>query len=157
MRTAQEMGWSERTVTVNRVRLINTLKANQEKHMAEYKEAVAGYQDMIAGRLQALQKKALDKLRDQYSKLVEKIQEFDLEDPDCPIADRVVLLSEQSISLQVPKDHSRDYQVALEMAEWEVGENVELTQSQFQCFVLDDWDWKRGFEHLNKTYTAKKF
>jgi len=39
------------------------------------------------------------------------------------------------------------------MAEWEVNDTVELTQSQFQCFVLDDWDWRHEFDVLNARYS----
>ena len=44
MRELRNMsGDDERTTTVNRLKLIEQLKANREKHIHEYEEAKAGY------------------------------------------------------------------------------------------------------------------
>ena len=81
------MGWSERTVTVNREDLLATLKGNREQHRRDYIESMQGY---------------------------------------CQTA------SEALAAIIAALSSTKPYDVAIAMAEWEVGDTIELTQSQFQ-------------------------
>ena len=152
MRDAIEMGWNERTVTVNRMKLLETLKANRDQHQKAYRESVAGYREAATEALKKQVAKARKAIEDNAAMIATKIERFDPEDP---LSNQVVVLRQTSFTLEVPKDHTKSYDVAIEMAEWEVSENIELTQSQFQCFVMDDWDWKQSFEHLNRSYSQR--
>lgn len=147
-----ERGWSERTVTVNRSNLIEKLYANREQHQKDYAEALAGYKEQATAAARKAMRRATVDLADAEKAILDKIARFDPEDP---VSDQVVLLQAVSFRLPVPQNHSRAYDVAIKMAEWEVADTIEITQSQFQCFVLDDWDWKRDFTHLNKTYSNR--
>lgn len=151
MKDAFEMGWSERTVNVCRLKLLETLKSNRDKHRREYRESVNGYCAAAVEELQKQVAKAKKAIEDNAAMIAAKIERFDPEDP---LSNQVVVLSQKSFTLEVPKDHTKSYDVAIQMAEWEVGDNIELTQSQFQCFVMDDWDWKERFSNLNKMYAA---
>ncbi len=91
-------------------------------------------------------------IKDNEAMILAKLERFDPEDPP---SSQMVVLNQIAFHLEVPRDHTKSYDVAIQMAEWEVGETVELTQGQFQCFVMDDWDWKDEFAHLNKRYTSK--
>lgn len=153
MNDAIQRGWSERTVTVNRTELLKTLEANREKHRAAYLEAVAGYRVMATEKLDKLRTRALRQLADNFCLVQGKIDKFDPTDEDA-LGSTVVLLQGLSFTLAVPEDHTKSYDVAIEMARWEVGDTITLTQGQFQCFVLDDWEWQRQFQHLNKTYVG---
>jgi len=153
MRDPIEMGWNERTVTVNRMKLLETLKSNREKHQKAYREAVAGYREAATEALNEQVAKARMAIEDNAAMIAVKIERFD---PDDPLSNQVVVLGQMAFTLEVPKDHTKSYDVAIEMAEWEVDDNIKLTQSQFQCFVMDDWDWKPSFEHLNKSYTQRR-
>lgn len=154
MKDALGMGWEERTVTVSREKLLSTLKENREKHAREYQESVAGYKVLAKERLQKKLSWARKTLKANFDEVSRKIDEFDLDDDENPLTDTVSMLSSVSFSLEVPRDHTKSYDVAISMAEWEVGDTIELTQSQFQCFVLDDWDWKKKFSVMNKLYTS---
>lgn len=149
MQTSIEQGWNEREVTVNREKLLETLKANREKHIKEYNESVAGYKQQASERLLSLKKRILASVDENFVSIQHKIDHFD---PEEPLQDRVVLTNVTSFDLQVPRSYEKSYDVAIQMAEWEVSETITLKQSQFQCFVLDDWDWKTKFSLLNKTY-----
>jgi hypothetical protein len=153
MRDAIQMGLGERTVTVNREQLLATLKENREKHQKEYQESVAGYKVLAGERLAKLHAKAEAALMEQRELLNRKIAEFDPEDED-RLDDHVTLINTMTFHLKVPVDHTSSYDVAIKMAEWEVADVVELTQGQFQCFVMDDWDWQEEFKHLNKAYSV---
>ena len=149
MRDSIDRGWSERTVTVKRTDLLETLKANRVKHQDAYREAVAGYREEAKQSLLRQVEKARRAIDDNAAMLDSKIDRFD---PYDPMQNQVLVLGQVSFTLEVPTDHTKSYDVAISMAEWEVGDTIELTQSQFQCFVLDDWDWKEGFENLSKFY-----
>jgi hypothetical protein len=150
MKDTLDMGWSERTVTVRRLKLLETLRTNRDQHKKLYEESVAGYRHAAAESLQKQVAKAQKTIADNAAMLSARIDRFD---PDDPMPNQVVVLGQVSFTLEVPADHTKSYDVAIEMAEWEVGENIELTQSQFQCFVMDDWDWKPRFDTLNKSYS----
>lgn len=154
MRTAIEQGWEEREVTVNRLQLLATLKANREKHIKEYNEAVAGYKEQATERLVSLKSRLLKSVDENFAKIQENISKFN---PDEPLQDTIYLTNTTSFSLQVPRSYEKSYDVAIGMAAWEVAETVTLKQSQFQCFVLDDWEWKAAFQNINKTYAGAKF
>ena len=153
MKDSIERGWRERTVTVDRLKLLDTLKTNRETHQREYRESVAGYRQAAIKELERQLAKAVRLVQENGSIIRMKIEKFD---PDDPLDDLVTVISSISFNLEVPKDHTKSYDVAIEMATWEVSETIELTQSQFQCFVMDDWEWKREFEGLNKTYSGRK-
>lgn len=147
------MDWNERTVTVNRMKLLQTLKVNRDKHRKEYIEAVAGYREAAIKALNKKVANAHKTIDDNAAMIAAKIERFD---PEHPLPNQVVVLEETSYMLEVPRDHTKSYEVAIEMAEWEVGENIELTQSQFQCFVMDDWDWKQSFQVLSRSYSRQR-
>ena len=151
MQASIERGWGDREVTVNRQKLLDTLRSNREKHIKEYTEAVAGYKAQATDRLANLKKRIVKDINENFVKIQEKIDKFD---PEEPLTDHVTLTSMTSFSLQVPRSYEKSYDIAIQMAEWEVSETITLKQSQFQCFVLDDWEWKVSFEHLNKTYAG---
>lgn len=151
MRDVLEMGLGERTVVVEKSRLLSTLKENRQKHQREYDDAVAGYKQLATERLTDLKSKAASKLDSNFESIQARIDAFDPDDGE--LTDVVTLLSSMTFNLKVPRNHVESYNVAIEMAEWETRDEIELTQRQFQCFVLDDWDWQNEFKALSKTYT----
>lgn len=58
------------------------------------------------------------------------------------------------INLTTPENHEEDYVRAIEMCDWEVKDEVELTEAEFQQFVQDKWQWKNNFEASNMMYTG---
>ena len=140
----------ERTVTVERQKLICTLKENRSTHSEDYQQAVRDYKDLARDRLAASKRKAEQRLEDRFARISQAIDRFDPDDDE--LTDRVTVIDAVTFNLRVPQDHTKAYNVAIQMAEWEVGDTVELTQFQFQCFVLDDWDWKPEFARLQQDY-----
>lgn len=153
MREVLSGGLSPRKVKVQRLKLLETLKQNLDTHRKEYQESLLAYQSLAKERLHKLQRKAQQALADNFAAIEQKIDRFDPESEDHDLSDTVVLLNTLSFNLKVPQDHSRSYEVAIQMAEWEVEETIELTQDQFQAFVLDDWEWQQEFKFLNRSYT----
>jgi hypothetical protein len=125
-RRLHERKMSLRTVTVDKAKLIETVEKNKEFHAKEYEETWAEYVKAI--------RKALDVVAEQAR-------------------DNVVNLAELN-SLPKPRSYVDDYEEALEILRWEVGEQVELDRDEFKNYVLDDWNWKAGFETSKSTLAA---
>lgn len=149
MRDALELGLGERTVEVKRDDLLETLKTNKEAHKKAYEQAVKDYKEVACAELEKAFTKAKRSLDGNLKELKNRVLDDERDTPE-----QIILLPQIMVKLPVPQDHSRSYEVAIQMARWEVNDTVELTQSQFQCFVLDDWDWKRKFESDNATYAS---
>lgn len=156
MRTALERGWEMKKVTVKTSELLETLQKNMEQHIKDYQEAVNDYKAVARDKLAEHIEKAVARLEKSAGDIREKIDTFNPSDPD-RVRDTVTILQSVQFTLPVPQDHRKDYEVAIQMCKWEVNETIELSQDEFQCFVLDDWTWKDDFlgtkmsyEHMNR-------
>lgn len=114
-----------RTVKVKKNDLIDKIKTNQTKHVEEFNKAVTSY------KLEALEQ--LAKLKD------------DIEKGEMGI----------KLSLVVPINRTSEYDKVIEMFKWDVNDEVELTQSEFNEYVHDDNDSARQASVSNSFYAAK--
>lgn len=112
-------------VTVKKRDLTEKLTANRAAHRAIFDEAVAGYQAMA------------EKLLEQHLAEV-----------------RAGKMKVVNVFLDVPEDHTRDYDRVLGMLEMSVADEVTLSQQDFAMYVQDDWSWKRQFLTSNSTYSG---
>jgi len=131
MRNERESGL--KFVKVKRKQLVEKLKANRETHKAEFKEAWEGY-------VQTVIDTAKENLRDakKWSKEPSEAHHFD----SAPSA---------------PKNHTKEYDRAIALLEWEVEDEVELSTNDFNCYVLDDWSWKRDHAMSMSSYANKSY
>lgn len=113
----------EMDITVDRIQLLETLKANRETHGESFKQAMTGYV--------ALQ-------REELENLLKKLNDGEA------IPSRLRELP--------PEDHTKDYDEAIAMMEWAIGPEVLLTQSQFRQYVMDNWGWKEQWTASNTGY-----
>lgn len=58
------------------------------------------------------------------------------------------------IRLPVPEDHTEDYDAAIEALEWEVADEVELDQREFNTLVRNQWSWAEAFASNTQAYTT---
>lgn len=115
--------FNESYVTVSKKELLDFLRANQKKHRDVFLKACDGY------RVKAIE--ALDSmLTDAKSNL--KIR--------------------QSIELIEPEDHTSDYDRVIRMLEMSQAENIKISESQFRCYVLDEWQWMNHFVGSTQRY-----
>lgn len=110
-------------ITVSKDRLLQTLTANRETHRAQFLQAQEGFRAAVVAQLD-------ERLADARK------------------GKRVSL----TIALPEPQDHTPDYDRAIQMVEWNLSDEVELAEHDFQTYVLDDWNWKRQFAATNSTY-----
>ena len=111
-----------RTVTISKKKLIETLKTNKDAHIKDYDEAVDAY---------------ITEVNKQLVELKDKIDSGDLD---------------ISLRLIKPVDNSHKYDEIIELYEWEINENVELTKQEFESYVLDKASFAQEARFSNQTY-----
>jgi hypothetical protein len=113
------------TVKVNKADLLEALRVNREAHEGIYQEALEGYKETALAQLQ----KHLADVQRGAMKVI-------------------------SIMLPAPENHTRDYDRVIKMVEMSVDDELELDQTEFAQYVMDDWHWKRQFLASNSSYSA---
>lgn len=116
------------TTTVDRKKLLETLKSNLERHTAIVQEAKNGYIEKA--------KKALEKKLNQLKE------------------NKIVSLT---FTLYPPTDYSEIYKSAIQMLEWNSSESVELHAGEFRQLVQDEWDWTDSFLASSMQYSNQAF
>ena len=114
-------------IKVAKAELLSILKKNRDSHKAVFEEAQKGY------RKEAIE--ALDKA---------------LQDARSGRNIRTV------IRLDAPVNQTSDYDRAIKMVEMSIDENIEIGETDFANYVLDDWHWKtQNFNATNAYYIQK--
>lgn len=111
--------------TVDKAKLITKLKKNRKKHLGIYEEAVRVYRKRMIAEL-----------------------EQSLRDAKNGGAIR------RSVSLPLPENHTEDFDAAIDMLEWNVADQVELTERVFRQLVRNEWGWLQSFESNTSIYAA---
>lgn len=112
-------------ITANKAEILARLKVNREKHSKIVAEAREGY---VKDAKEALKRRLKQLNEGKITSLV--------------------------FSLHVPEDHTKEYDLAIEMLELSQTPVVELTSDQVQCLVQDRWGWKRSFLCANSGYSV---
>jgi len=112
-----------RTILLKKDELIAKIKENKEIHEKEYEEAVKAYK-----------KEALKQLAEQTKKVEQGALDAKLE-------------------LVTPQNRSENYDKIIEMFEWDVRDEVELSQGEFLEYVQDENDFAREAKFANAYYT----
>ena len=115
---------------------------------------MAGYKEMAIAKLQEGYEKAKVKLEDNLASGLLRLNQFD-ESKVASTPDYITLVDAIQVQLKVPRNSADAYDAAIDMANWDVRETLELTHEEFQCFVRDIWDWSSSFATTNSLY--KKF
>lgn len=114
-------------IRMNKTSLLKKVKANREDHKKDYEEAVIGHR-----------------------KAVIELLELNLK-----TAKNGGLLVTH-ISLPIPITKVNEYDRAIAMFENSVDTIIELSTYEFDCYMLDNWDWKAQTMFTNSTYKALK-
>ena len=115
----------QRTIKVEKGQLLATLKEHKEAHIVEYGKAVQAY------KLEAIE---------QLGKLLKQAED-----------DKLQL----KLKLIEPIDNTGNYDKIIAMFDWEVDNVVELTQSEFNEYVLDENSFTEMARESNAMYSAK--
>lgn len=118
-----------RKITVDKADLAETITRNRDAHKAEYDKAVEVYR----------------------VRFVEEAKKF-AEDSIARSRQRVAFGN--FVWLPVPEEHTEDYDRALLMLDWELGDTVELSQEEFATLVQNQWNWIRSFTANTSSYVS---
>lgn len=113
-------------VRIKKADLIEILTKNRAEHRGIFEEAVDGYRQKAVATLE--ENLALLKANKHH---------------------RIA-----NIYLQLPEDHTRDYDRAIKMMEMTTDEEVVLPEAEFKSYVMDDWSWANQFYGTNSVYSA---
>lgn len=119
--------FSESKVTIKKTDLLDAVRKNRDTHEKEYLAAREGYRETVIKRLEV----TLEGVRAGGS--------FDL-------AEFHALASK-------PTSHTKDYDRVIRMMEMSTADEVTVSETQFSCYVLDEWNWKAQFALTNATYS----
>lgn len=111
-----------RTMMVNKANLITKIKENKVAHIRAYAKAMIAYK-----------KEALKQLAEQVIK--------------AKAGDTTLRLN-----LITPIDNTKAYDATLEMFEWDINGEVELTQKEFNEYVRDETEAARHASISNQMY-----
>lgn len=122
------------SIKMNRLELLGIVRANLDKHKADYTESLVDY-DV------AMKKIAAENLK------IAKINQKKLDMG----ADVSTLLSAKSW-LAAPNSYEKEYSRAIRMLELSVEEVIDIEEDIFNQLVLDEWGWKKHFTATSTMY-----
>ncbi len=125
-------------ITVEKARLVARLQENLETHKKSFKEAYAGYLDARATAIVRIAEvaSATDHLKKKdRKKLTEVWNTYS--------------------NLDVPQDHSKDYDQALALMDWDTKEDMDLSIQDFEYFINDNWEWTGKFQRTMSSYSNR--
>lgn len=106
--------------------LLKKVRANREKHIADFKKAMDEYRKDLIIVLEKKIKAAKENQRVYHS-----------------------------IQLEYPVEFSAEYDRAIQMLEMTSDETVSLDPVLFAQLVQDEWDWKDQFSNSTQSYLNK--
>lgn len=113
-------------VLLDRNELLEIVRENKEKHVAEYHEAVTDFKKAVFN----VTKENLSLARTGRLEEIARIKSI----PNAPVS------------------YEDNYNRAIRMLELSVEDQVELEEQIFNQLVLDEWHWKLMFTTMNATY-----
>lgn len=113
-------------IKMNRLELLEIVRANKITHVTEFNEAVEDYKKLVLKITQANAKYAKKADLEEFKKI-----------KAIPSA---------------PASYENDYKRAIRMLELSVEDVIEVEEDIFNQLVLDEWSWKRSWTMSNTSY-----
>jgi len=117
-------------ILVKRKNLAWTLKENREKHLKHYEEAKNNWFVQTSNQLAAM----AETIRNQK---------------ELPKSTHELIKG-----IDIPVNFVDDYDAAILRFEWDTRDQIELTQAEFQQFVMDKWQWAPSFASNTLKYSG---
>jgi len=113
-------------ITVEKAALIAKLQTNRDEHRSMFIKAQERYRDAM-------------------------IVELDRALTEARAGDPI----RRAFTLPVPEDHTEEFNTAIEMLQWETGDEVVLGHRDFQRYVQNRWEWAASFAANTQAYLAE--
>lgn len=118
-------------IKMKREELLAIVRANLEKHIADYDEAVSDYKALVLATASANLKLAKTADLKEFSKIKQ--------------------------TPSAPRSFEDSYKRAIRMLELSVDDIIEVEEDVFNQLVLDEWTWKSSFVATSAMYKAGAF
>jgi hypothetical protein len=112
-------------VIVDKAELLATLQANRDNHGSSYKLACDGFRAEAVRRIDRMLTDA-----------------------------RGSGVVTQYVGLIEPQDHTGDYDRVIRLFSMSVDSRAVLSEREFGCYVMDQWEWANDFRLLTTSYAA---
>lgn len=113
------------TITVNKAKLLTTLQENRNAHRNLFLTAQVIFRDKV-------------------------IQTLDRHLEEARAGGQIKLW----IHLPEPEDHTASFDQAIAMVQWAEGDTIDLTEKDFQRYVLNNWEWQQSFAANTQSYVG---
>lgn len=110
---------------IKRETLLDVIRKNRENHKSIVMEALEGYRKDVIAELERELEAA------KAGKRLRRFMQFDQ-----------------------PVDQTREYDRAIRSLEMDIRDEIELTEQEFACYVMDQWQWRQAFVVGNAKYSA---
>lgn len=117
------------SIKVNKVNLISKITEERDKHAALYVEAVETYKKRFVAEAERFARDTIDR-----------------------VANGIHFVN--FAWLPVPEEHTEDFNRAIEMLQWEIADEVTLSEYDFQTLVQNQWGWAKSFASNTTSYTT---
>jgi hypothetical protein len=107
--------------------LLDILGKNKESHRSQFEEAIDGYKE-------AVEKWLCERL--EIIKSGRQVTDLYFTGP-------------------LPEDHTKDYDRVIRMLNMTTEDQIELTETDFSQYVMDEWGWKQKFLETTANYSKK--
>ena len=112
-----------RTIKVDKKQLIAKIKENKENHIKEYEKAVENFKKEAAKKIKEL---SVSLKNENFDKL--------------------------KLSMTVPENRSNEYDKLVLQFEWEIEDQVELSQGEFNEYIHDETPFAKQAKYSNTFY-----
>ena len=123
--------------------LLDTLKKNRKEHEKAYYEILEARQAKLIDLFGSERKKVLKS----FAKELNKVKEDSTHQP---------WVLNPNLKLPVPEDHTSDYDKTISLISASLDTEFELSNSEFNQYVNDDWSWKDVFVTASGIYLPSK-
>lgn len=152
------------SVEIEKSKLLETIKANKEKHVKEYNEASKKYNQATLAYALEFVKQLEENIKEAKCAMDAKLalvqsavgigeeayaQEKTIDFKDINASLFLNFQPKVQITVTRPESHEKEYNTVIKNLELSTAEFVVLGQSDFNQYVLDEWIWKSTFSNNN--------
>ena len=137
-------------IKVSKTELLDIVQDNKKKHDEIYTAAEHGYWIDAKEFLLKHQREQMEQLKRNYLKTVKDLKK--------QVAKELKMVEQKKkdgyfyMRKPFPENHSDDYQGTIRRLELSVDKEIELENSEFDCYVRNKWQWRNSFLGTNSSY-----
>lgn len=144
-------------VVIEKAELLKILKDNKEKHDVIFDAACDGYWNLAKEKIEEKKlefEKAINEAKEEFtyelSKISAKLEKKEKFDYDGAIV--VHFKYNSALNLKYPESHARDYERSIRLVELSVYNRVNLNDTEFERYIMNNWEWRNSFLAANNLY-----